>query len=371
MVAGDALIGALEDGLDASQAGVLVWSSAAADSDWVKREYRVMESRTDTGFHFVPLRLDSAKLPTFAAQRLFLDFAAYPDGPNGGELLRLLHGVVGQPLSGEAAHFAAEQDLAAKQTFAQIKAEVGNGDEQALLRLFEVGGSAWEVSAALGCVTADGLTRLGKNDLAMQVLDRVIERFPLAIRPKQLRALALARSGNVAQAQSILGALYEDKHRDPETLGIYARTWMDRYQETKNGLFLRKSRDLYAEAFEGAQDDYYTGINAAAKSVFLGTEVEVAKGRLLAQRVEALVGTRSVSGDYWKTATVAEVQLILGHYAEAAARYTDAVSGAPTEVASHESTWKQAARLMAAMNSSADERALVRGAFAHLPDVAS
>jgi hypothetical protein len=36
---------------------------------------------------------------------------------------------------------------------------------------------------------------------------------------------------------------------------------------------LRNSRDLYADAFSRAPDDYYTGINAAAKSVLAGTEI--------------------------------------------------------------------------------------------------
>src|SRR6266566_4082272 len=39
------------------------------------------------GFKFVPLRLDGSNLPVFAANRIFLDFSTYPDGPNGGELI--------------------------------------------------------------------------------------------------------------------------------------------------------------------------------------------------------------------------------------------------------------------------------------------
>lgn len=35
---------------------------------------------------------------------------------------------------------------------------------------------------------------------------------------------------------------------------------------------LKQSRDLYIAAFERALDDYYTGINAAAKSVLLRTQ---------------------------------------------------------------------------------------------------
>jgi hypothetical protein len=74
----------------------------------VLRKYSTREARTTKkpGFQFVPVRLDASELPTFAINRVLLDFSTHPDGPNGGELLRLLHAIVGQPLSPEAAHFS-------------------------------------------------------------------------------------------------------------------------------------------------------------------------------------------------------------------------------------------------------------------------
>src|SRR6185295_16622316 len=101
----------------------------------------------------------------------------------------------------------------------------------------------------------------------------------------------------------------------------YARTWMDRYNATSNVLFLRQSRDLYGEAFASAQDDYYTGINAAAKSVFLATPEDITRGREAAQGIQAAIGTKKINDDYWKTATVAESHLILGNYEQAAIVY--------------------------------------------------
>ena len=41
-------------------------------------------AETTPGFCFVPIRLDDTELPLFAEGRVFLDFGAYPDGPNGG-----------------------------------------------------------------------------------------------------------------------------------------------------------------------------------------------------------------------------------------------------------------------------------------------
>ena len=108
LAAGEDLIFRLSEGLRKSQAGILIWSAAAADSDWVYKEYQRLETKATKNpkFNFVPIRLDNTPLPEFADSRIFLDFSSYPDGPNGGELLRLVHGIVGLPLSPEAAKFA-------------------------------------------------------------------------------------------------------------------------------------------------------------------------------------------------------------------------------------------------------------------------
>jgi len=376
LTGGDQLIRVLEQGLEQSQAGVLVWSSQTADSEWVRREYEVLEQQaTDRqGFAFVPVRLDNSKLPPFAARRVFLDFTSYPDGPNGGELLRLLYAITGQPLSDEAAHFAAQQDAIAKEQADEIGAAIRNKDPEALLELFEKGGLAWETSSSLGCKAAEGLIKLGRNDDGIGMLEKIEARFPRAIRPRQLRALALARrggDGDLRQAQRILGALYQAGERDPETLGIYGRTWMDRYQLSGDRADLEQSRDLYAEAFDRAADDYYTGINAAAKSVLLDTPDDLAKAADYARRVQKVVGVAAHPGDYWMTATVGETFLLMKRYEEAARLYKSAVATARSETGSHQTTWTQACRLMAKLHPTDAERSLVRAAFAHLPDAPS
>ncbi len=381
LAGGQQLIGKLKSNLKLSQAGVLIWSRAAADSKWVEKEYETMEAMAteDDDFHFVPVRLDDAELPGFADLRIFFDFTRYPDGPNGGELLRVLHAVLGKPLSEKAAKFAAEQDSATEEATAQIDAAIENGAGDRIVELFRQGGLPWETTSVLGCRALEGLTKIKRYDDALEVAKKLEERFPNAIRTKQLHALALARRAagsedeterarDLGDAQALLGALRAKGHRDPETLGIYARTWMDRYATSGDLLELRHSRDLYAEAFEGARDDYYTGINAAAKSVLLGTEEDIKKAMELAERVEQIVGTEAKRGDYWATATVAEVQLLRKSYALAGKRYADAVAQAPSERGSHETTWKQACRLMRKLSPSADERAQIRAAFQHLPD---
>jgi tetratricopeptide (TPR) repeat protein len=369
---GDQLIKELQDALKTTQAGVLIWSSVTGESDWVEREYQTLErlAKERKGFQFVPTRLDRSELPLFAGNRIFLDFTDYPDGPNGGELLRLLHAIAGIALSDEAARFASEQDTAAQSAANKIKAAIENGNAKRLITLFQEDGLPWRVSAALGCKAAEGLTKLGRNDDAIAMLKQVEAQFPKAIRPKQLRALALARRAVKAknpdeldEAQEILAELYVAGQRDPETLGIYARTWMDRYGLDQEEPSLRKSRELYAQAFDRAPDDYYTGINAAAKSVFLGTPADLEKGNEYAARVLEIVGTQAWPDDYWKTATVAEAFLMQRNYEQAAALYQAAVAMAPKETGSHDSSWTQASRLLAKLGATAEEQALVRQAF--------
>jgi len=371
--AGSQLMMRLQDALQNSQAGVLIWSQATSDSKWVANEYQVLDrmAMNDENFFFVPVRLDSSKLPPMVANRVFLDFSSYPDGPNGGDLLRLLHGIVGQSLSRDAAEFALKLDEAAKQASNDVGAAIINKDPDHLVELFKAGGLAWQTSAALACKAAEGLIKLKHNDEAIRMLEEIEKQFPRAIRPKQLHALALARrgaAGDLKGAQGILGSLYQNGERDPETLGIYGRTWMDRYNKSNDPSDLQQSRDYYAEAFQRAPDDYYTGINAAAKSVLLGTPEDVDRGGKLADQVQKIVGTEPVPDDYWKTATVGEVFLLKKNYADAARLYKAAVAMARAERGSQESTWKQACLEMQKLQPTADERALVRAAFARLPD---
>ncbi len=357
--AGDVLVTRLNEALKSSQAGVLIWSSDAKDSAWVMEEYATLERKAkNNSFFFVPVKVDRTELPEFAENKIFVDFSNYPDGPNGGDLLRLLHGIVGQSLSPEAVQFASQQDEQAKLAIAQIKAAIKNKQPQRLLALFEEGTLPLRSSPSLGCAIVDGLIKLKNNDEALQVADKIITQFPKSIRPKQLKGLALARRGkpgDLEQAQEVLGTLYLQNNLDPETMGIYARTWMDRYQESNDLDDLRQSRDLYAEAFERSPDDYYTGINAAAKSIFIGTDEDVAKGIAYASRVEKLVGTTATPDDYWKTATVAEVLLIQKKYAEAAAMYTKAIGYARGERGSIESSHLQVKRLLEKLRPSQQE----------------
>jgi len=363
--AADSLVGSLEEGLYKSASAVLIWSTATEDSKWCKKEYHSMETRNenDDDFHYVVAVLDDVELDGFMAEKIYVDFSECRSGPRGTGLLRLLYGISGQPLTDEAIKFATQVDdkTRADETAIAAALEIGSAS-----KLVELAGSTevhWVSSPMLGSQTAEALTKLGKYDEAIAILEDIEKRYPKAIRPKQLKGLALARKGELEDAQLVLGELVQAGEEDPETLGIFARTWADRYKASGSELHLRKSRDGYGHAFDNAPKDYYTGINAASKSVLLGETDEAEK---YASRVEKIVGTEKSPGDYWMTATVAEVQLIRQNYDQAARLYLEAVAIAPEEIGSHKSTWQQAQLLMEKLETPDESKVEVARAFAHL-----
>jgi tetratricopeptide (TPR) repeat protein len=366
LAASSTLISGLADGLEKSASGILVWSTATQDSEWCKKECDAMESRAtrNKNYHYVVVTLDKVELPFWASQRIYIDFSEYREGPRGLGLLKLLYGILGKPLPDGAVHLATKIDEDVQHALASVRAASKIGNCERLLELVKSDTPAWTTSALLGSQVAESLIKMKCYDDALTVLADFEKRFPKAIRTQQLKGLALAKKGDWKKAQIVLGELEAAGEQDPETLGIFARTWKDRYQESKDPKHLACSRDLYARAFKNAPGDYYTGINAASMSVLMG---ELPVAREYAEKVEQIVGNKKVDGDYWMTATVAEVQLIKQNYTKAAELYQAAVNMAPEEIGSHESTWVQAKRLMKILGPSQVDYDQVAKAFKHLP----
>jgi tetratricopeptide (TPR) repeat protein len=365
LAASSTLISGLAEGLEKSASGILVWSTATQDSEWCKKECDAMESRAtkNKNYHYVVVTLDKVDLPFWASQRIYIDFSEYREGPRGVGLLKLLYGLLGKPLPDGAVHLATKIDEEVQHALASVKAALKIGNCERLLDLVRSGGPAWTTSALLGSQVAESLIKIKCFDHALTVLEDLEERFPKAIRPQQLKGLVLAKKGDWKKAQMVLAELEAAGEQDPETLGIFARTWMDRYQESKDPRHLAYSRELYGRAFKNAPGDYYTGINAASKSILMG---ELPAAKEYAEKVEQIVGTKKVDGDYWMTATVAEVQLIKQNYGQAAELYQAAVNMAPEEIGSHESTWLQAKRLMEVLAPSQPEYDQIAKTFKHL-----
>lgn len=352
----------LGEALDASQSAALVWSGKYEDSEWCKEEFAKLEvmQNAKKGFRYVIGRVDESEITGLAAGKLWVDFSKQPEGPGGSGLLALLYGLQGQPLPPAAVKLAAKVDEQMRDGLVSVKACRDAGDADALVSLTATDDMAWTGSPMLLCAAAEGLIAMKKIPEALQVLDRAEQAFPKAVRPKQLRGLALARSGETMKAQLVLGKLYAAGEIGPETMGILARTWMDRYNQKGERTFLLKSRDLYRQAFEAFPSDYYTGINAASKSLLAGEKETAAQ---LAKRVQDVTGNKPVPDDYWKTATIAEVQLLQGNIDEAAALYEAAVLAAPLDHGSHDSSHGQAKLLLAALGATDVQRAKIAAAF--------
>ncbi len=357
----------LSKALEASQSAIMIWSSKYEDSEWCTDEFAALEvmEKAKKGFRYVIGRVDESELTPLAAAKLWIDFSEQPEGPAGNGLLKMLFGLQGLPSPPEAVKLADKVDEEMKDGLLSVKACREAGDAEGLVALAATDNLAWTGSPMLACAAADGLIAMKKTKEALDLLDRIEKAFPKAIRPKQLRGLALARSGETLKAQIVLGKLYAAGEIDPETLGIYARTWMDRYNQSGEKMLLLKSRDFYRQAFEALPKDYYTGINAASKSLLLGEKETAAQ---LAKRVQELVGDKPVPGDYWRTATVAEVQLLQGNIDAAAALYTAAVCDKPFDHGSHELSYGQAVLLLAAIGATDEQKAKIAAAF---PDLAS
>jgi|GEM_PF-885301 len=388
IAAGDSLARRLNHALSSSQSGVIVWSTHYDDSEWCQSEYESMEALRKGGkFRFVVVKLSAAvDLPVLVKKDVYVDFSAYPDGPQGGELLKLMYGVLGKPLPAEVLLAAQAIDEQTKQSLSSIRSAKAIGNVKKLMEGAAAGGNAWQASPLLYSATADALIEMNECDRALEVLETAALSFPKAVRLIQLRALAFARKAKRAagrandaglqeaeralardqavallnDAQQWLAELVDMDHRDPETLGLFGRTWMDKYALTNVKAYLEKSRDLYALAFKLNDDDYYTGINAAAKSLFLGQRQEADE---YASRVGALVGVEPIPGNYWKTATVAEAQLIQGHFDQAAKVYRAAVVDAATVTGSHDSTRGQAELILTELGAPADARLKVLQSF--------
>lgn len=352
----------LGEGLDASQGAILVWSGKYGDSEWCKEEFAKLEvmQNAKKGFRYVIGRMDESEISGLAAAKLWIDFSKQPEGPGGSGLLSLLYGLRGEPLPPAAVKLAAKVDEQMREGLLSVKACRDAGDADTLAGLTMTDDMAWTGSPMLLCAAVEGLIAMNRIPEAVKVLDRLEQAFPKAVRPKQLQGLALARSGDTMKAQLVMGKLYAAGEIGPETLGILARTWMDRYTQTGERLFLLKSRDLYRQAFEAFPTNYYTGINAASKSLLAGERETAAQ---LAKRVQDLVGDKEAPGDYWKTATVAEVQLLQGNFEAAARLYEAAVLAAPLDHGSHESSRGQAQLLVSALGATAEQKAKIEAAF--------
>jgi len=199
------------------------------------------------------------------------------------------------------------------------------------------------------------ILKLGEPLLAYDVVCEGLESFPGDFRLRQLKGLALARSGSLERANLILERLHAEGRDDEETVGILARTHKSlglrgRHGHHPNDLgHLRRSLDLYAEAYDRF-GGYWTGVNASTLALLLDDKdrATALARRVHEQGLREFETAKAQGGDtYWPLATLGEAALVLGAVAEAKDWY-----GRAAEVASREgrygdlTTTRQQARLL-------------------------
>jgi class 3 adenylate cyclase len=185
---------------------------------------------------------------------------------------------------------------------------------------------------------AESLLHIGEPLLAYNVIKQALSEQPGNIRLRQLRGLALARSGAVRRANEELASLRDEGFTDGETLGLLARTHKDlalaAADKESREQHLGAAFEIYAAGYSESRrcgavaDAYYTGINAATMS-FLRDHIEQAHE--IAADVEDLcqiaISESSEGAEaYWPQATLAEAALILGNERVARERYAVATT---------------------------------------------
>lgn len=363
LVPGANLETSLTEGLQASSAGVILWSSRTKDSEWCKRERNAMRTlgdRPNSTFNFVFAKLDAEELPLFANADLYVGFEESPEGPRGVNLLRLLCGMRAIPLPPEAVAMAQQVDADAKQAMVQINGAIEAGNAAKLLQIGTSAHPGLLASPAPILAAAQGLIRNGHNDDARTVLKRAMLLFPMSVRARQLEGLALRRLKKYQEAIDVLSELKAEGHQDPETLGILAAAKDGLFRETGKTLLLRNARELYRTAFQADPKDYYTGINAASKSLFLDEADEAAR---LAGEVLPLVQTAADGKDLYLASTLAEVYLLQGKVDQAAAQYQKVIDNNPNASGDLKGTADQAERICVALKLSPADTAKVLAPF--------
>src|SRR5262249_19834579 len=368
LVPGADLETSLAEGLEASSSGAILWSSRTKDSKWCQRErnaMRTLKDRPNSNFSYIFAKLDGEELPLFAQGDLYVGFEDSPEGPRGVNLLKLMCGMRGIPLADEAVVMAQQVDRDAQQSMTQIRGAIEAGNAS---RLVEIGTSMQPgVLASPGPIlaAAQGLIRLGKYEEAQKVLRHAQAHFPESIRAKQLVGLALRRLKRYQEAIDVLSELKGAGHQDPETLGILAAAWDGFYQSSGKKLHLRASRELFRTAFQSDPKDYYTGINAASKSLFLGESAEAAR---LAAEVLPLVASATDAKDLWAACTLGEVYLLQRNVDAAAAQYQKVIDQHPNSTGDLKGTGEQARRIWAALGLAAEDPAKALAPFALLDE---
>ena len=237
-----------------------------------------------------------------------------------------------------------ESSVKQAELLARLRAMAGSHEELSeLLKAWSVrddDDEVWRLNPELYRHLGRRFLKLGAALLAKEIVRTALgyevavdekKQYPWAkdVELRQIQGVILNRTANSAEAQVVLGELYDQGHRDEETLGNLARTYKDQGLMAPPGSSnrqesLQRSLDLYWEAAEGNANSYWTMINVATLARLLGDE---ARSRSVAQRVKEICeplleqAQREKQDSYWLLATLGEAALNSVEIDEAGRRF--------------------------------------------------
>lgn len=206
---------------------------------------------------------------------------------------------------------------------------------------------------------AEKLLRVGEPLVAYDAASEGLRDFEQDVRLRQLRALALARSGAVEVANAEFKRLYDEGFHDEESVAMLASTHKNialaSAEPEVERLHLAHAYAYYNEAYK-LTGKYYSGINAATMAALLG---ERSRAEALARDVQKICqqemeDSKLNSSDlYWLAATQGEAALILGNWDLAQKCYEQAMQIAGRNWGDRQASLRQARLLVSALGGSA------------------
>ena len=171
---------------------------------------------------------------------------------------------------------------------------------------------------------------------------------------KHAAVLSLARAGSLdfACAEYVRYGLDKIRHHE-DAMALGGRLFKDQAlrssgQDRKR--FFQKATEKYEEAFKDT-GGFYTGINAATMALLAGTPHEMVSDRAKTI-LRSLKKIEADSGEdaYYRKATEAEAQLLIGDDRNAADAMREALDADPLNFTAHASTIRQLRLILAAQN---------------------
>jgi hypothetical protein len=217
---GDQLANSLQAGLARSRGSVVLMTKAWLESAWCQEEATVLLKRAveEKDFRLIPLLLEDIRLPPLWASRLYIDFRgrAHPDGPGLDKLLYTL-------LGGSAPELGSVEEKVREDYRQSVRGMIARIDAESLTgqRVYQFWQQLRKTSMPDDRLTlhaADRLISLGSPRQALELLDSAGN----GIRARQLRSLALAKTGAIDDAIVELECLEAEGHTDAETGGLLA-----------------------------------------------------------------------------------------------------------------------------------------------------